>query len=260
MRQILLFSCLLLIPISSYAQSSGVPDGSFFQIGDYSNSNTPKGILFTGYRDVLPNYFGASIEAINQWNCCNNYPSGGYPGIKLIGLNFNIHDPNQIDLANAKITALTIASTGNIGIGNSSPQNKLDVNGTVHAKEVKVDLAGWPDYVFSRNYNLLTLEEVERHIIERGHLPNIPSEKDVTENGLNLGDNQKLLLEKIEELMLYSIAQNKKIKLQERLLEQQDKTIKSLQSDNDKLNRSSLQNDDLLKRVEKLEDKLLKSR
>lgn len=131
---------------------------------------------------------------------------------------------------------------------------------TVHAKEVKVDLAGWPDYVFSRNYNLLTLEEVERHIIERGHLPNIPSEKDVTENGLNLGDNQKLLLEKIEELMLYSIAQNKKIKLQERLLEQQDKTIKSLQSDNDKLNRSSLQNGDLLKRVEKLEDKLLKSR
>ncbi|AJW63271.1 hypothetical protein VO54_01795 [Elizabethkingia miricola] len=113
---------------------------------------------------------------------------------------------------------------GNVGIGTTNPQNKLDVNGTVHAKEVKVDMAGWADFVFEKEYQLPTLDEVEQHIHEKGHLPNIPNTKEVTENGLSLGENQKLLLQKIEELTLYSIEQNKLIKeQQERLKKLEEK-------------------------------------
>lgn len=94
---------------------------------------------------------------------------------------------------------------GNIGIGIYDPKNKLDVNGSIHAKEVKVDMSGWADYVFKKGYNLPALDAVEKHIAEKGHLPGIPSEKEVVENGISLGDMNRKLLQKIEELTLYSI-------------------------------------------------------
>ncbi|WP_369014642.1 hypothetical protein [Flavobacterium anhuiense] len=112
---------------------------------------------------------------------------------------------------------------GNVGIGTINPTNKLDVNGTIHSKEVKVDLNGWSDFVFKKEYNLPTLEEVEKHITEKGHLENIPSEEEVLKNGINLGEMNAKLLQKIEELTLYSIQQNKKI-------EEQSKEIESLKS------------------------------
>ncbi|MCL1663147.1 hypothetical protein M2T78_02715 [Elizabethkingia ursingii] len=120
---------------------------------------------------------------------------------------------------------------GNVGIGTINPQNKLDVNGTVHAKEVKVDMAGWADFVFEKEYQLPTLDEVEQHIYEKGHLPNIPNTKEVTENGLSLGESQKLLLQKIEELTLYSIEQNKLNKEQSELLRQQQQEIQDLRNE-----------------------------
>jgi hypothetical protein len=103
---------------------------------------------------------------------------------------------------------------GNVGIGKANPTNKLDVNGTIHSKEVKVDMTGWswPDFVFKKEYNLPTLAEVEKHINEKGHLENIPSEEDVLKNGVNLGEMNAKLLQKIEELTLYMIDQNKNIK------------------------------------------------
>jgi hypothetical protein len=104
-----------------------------------------------------------------------------------------------------------IAENGNMGIGIINPQNKLDVNGTIHSREVKVDMSGWSDFVFKKDYNLPTLEEVENHIAEKGHLENIPSEDDVIKNGINLGEMNAKLLQKIEELTLYTIEQNKKI-------------------------------------------------
>lgn len=116
-------------------------------------------------------------------------------------------------------------AAGNVGIGITSPTNKLDVNGTIHAKEVKVDLTGWPDFVFKKEYHLPSLEEVEKSILKYGYLPNMPSEKEILENGLNLGENQKLLLQKIEELTLYSIEQNKKNKELELRLENLEKLL-----------------------------------
>ena len=112
---------------------------------------------------------------------------------------------------------------GNVGIGISNPNNKLDVNGTIHSKEVKVDMNGWSDFVFKKEYNLPTLVEVEKHIKEKGHLENIPSEDEVLKNGINLGEMNTKLLQKIEELTLYVIAQNKSIEE----LRQEIKDIKS---------------------------------
>lgn len=81
----------------------------------------------------------------------------------------------------------------------------LDINGTIRAQEVKVEATGWADFVFSKDYKLPDLSEVENHIKEHNRLPEIPSEQEVKENGVDLGDMQVKLLKKIEELTLYVI-------------------------------------------------------
>ncbi|URC11273.1 hypothetical protein [Flavobacterium sp. B183] len=112
----------------------------------------------------------------------------------------------------------------NVGIGITDPKNRLDVNGIIHSKEVKIDLTGWSDFVFKKDYDLPTLEEVEKHITEKGHLENIPSEEEVLKNGINVGEMNAKLLQKIEEMTLYMIEQNKKINTQSKEIE----SLKSL--------------------------------
>ena len=117
-----------------------------------------------------------------------------------------------------------ILNNGNIGIGKTNPQNKLDVNGTVHSKEVKVDMTGWSDFVFKKEYKLPTLAEVEKHINENGHLENIPSEAEVLKNGISLGEMNAKLLQKIEELTLYIIEMKKEnTEMKDRLLKLEKK-------------------------------------
>lgn len=115
-------------------------------------------------------------------------------------------------------TYMTI-NRGNVGIGIIDPQNKLDVNGTIRAKEIKVE-SNWADFVFKENYNLLSLEEVEQHIASKGTLPGVPSEEEVKANGVNLAETNALLLQKIE---LYIIQQEKRMKM----IETEIKSIKA---------------------------------
>ena len=122
-----------------------------------------------------------------------------------------------------------------VGIGTTTPDAKLAVNGNIHTKEVKVDLNGWPDYVFAKDYNLPTLVEVEKHIQEKGHLKDIPSAQDVETNGLYLGEINAKLLQKIEELTLYTIEQEKKLAQQEKDIQTQSLRIQELEKENTRL-------------------------
>jgi len=111
---------------------------------------------------------------------------------------------------------MRITSTGNVSIGTTDPGiYKFGVNGTIHSKAVVVDLNGWTDYVFKPTYNLRPLSEVKTYIDKNHHLPDIPSEKEVVEKGLDLGIMNKLLTKKVEELTLYLIEKDKMINKQQ---------------------------------------------
>ena len=125
-------------------------------------------------------------------------------------------------------------SWGNTGIGTYTPNAKLHLNGAmligsnservatgyslnvagkIIAEEVKIQLrASWPDYVFADNYKLMPLDELEKSIQQNKHLPNIPSAAQVEKEGISVGDMNKRLIEKVEELTLYIIDLEKRLK------------------------------------------------
>jgi len=127
---------------------------------------------------------------------------------------FNDGEWSTLYLNASGSTANTIMNNdgpGMVGIGTTSPDEKLTVNGNIHTKEVRIDLLNWSDFVFEENYSLPSLLEVEQFIAQNGRLQDIPSAKDVETNGILLGDMNARLLQKIEELTLYTIAQEKEI-------------------------------------------------
>lgn len=105
---------------------------------------------------------------------------------------------------------LMIHSAGNVGIGTTTPQHKLSVNGTIGAKEVIVTNTGWPDYVFRPGYRLRPLSEVAAYIRANRHLPDIPSDAEVKAHGVSVGEMQAKLLAKIEELTLHMIREHER--------------------------------------------------
>nr|WP_298793783.1 fibronectin type III domain-containing protein [uncultured Allomuricauda sp.] len=110
--------------------------------------------------------------------------------------------------------------TGDVAIGTSTVPTgyKMAIDGKLITEEVKVQLSSnWPDYVFKEGYDLPTLEEIQKHIKEKGRLPKIPSADEVKTNGIELGEMNKLLLEKIEELTLHLLQQNIRIQKLEKI-------------------------------------------
>jgi len=106
----------------------------------------------------------------------------------------------------------------------------LAVNGAVITKEVEVKPNVWADFVFEKNYSLPALKEVKNHIDTHGHLKDIPSAKEVEENGISLGQMDAKLLQKIEELTLYTIHQEEKIEELTLFIDQQNKKMEELGS------------------------------
>ncbi|MGV3610881.1 MAG: hypothetical protein ACO1N0_08030 [Fluviicola sp.] len=106
---------------------------------------------------------------------------------------------------------------------------QLDNTGLLYAREVKVNLDDWSDYVFDEKYPLMPLNELQQFIRKNNHLPNIPSAKEMTENGLNLAKTSILFMEKIEELTLYVLQINEQVKTQDKLLDKQLELLKQQQ-------------------------------
>ncbi|WP_316800448.1 hypothetical protein [Pedobacter frigidisoli] len=111
-------------------------------------------------------------------------------------------------------------ASGNVGIGLENPTERLTVNGKVKAREIRVDVQGMPDYVFKAGYQNMSLSETEAYIKKHQHLPEVPSATEAEQNGLELGEMNKLLLKKIEELTLHLIEKDKQLnRFEERLNE-----------------------------------------
>jgi len=122
-----------------------------------------------------------------------------------------------------------VQNDAKVGIGVENPQNALDVNGIIRAKEILVE-TGWADFVFSKDYVLPSLDEVKNHIEEHKHLPGIPSESEVKENGVGLSEMTTKMMQKIEELTLYTIQQNDMLKEHQRINEELIKRIQELEN------------------------------
>lgn len=143
----------------------------------------------------------------------------GYIGALLEGETAEMNAAARLLFATSNgikvIPRMVIDKDGRVGIGNLSPTATLDVAGNIRAGEIKVEAGSWPDYVFEKNYPLLSLSKVEAHIKSFGHLPGIPSAKEVKSEGLDLGVMNAKLLQKIEELTLHMIELEKKSQRQQ---------------------------------------------
>ena len=163
--------------------------------------NSPNNFALLGFRGVINSYTGnhAQIGAL--------FTNSGS------SLSFGTSNNYNTGITN---TAMTIDYNGNVGIGTTIPgAYKLAVNGIIRAKEIRVE-TGWADYVFDNDYELRSLDNVAEYIQQNRHLPGIPSAKEIQENGLAVGELQTKMMEKIEELTLYIIAINKKVKALEK--------------------------------------------
>ena len=143
---------------------------------------------------------GSSPSNISRFMQDNASGHGLYIRTQGSGTQFAL----RVDVNAAAETPFIVLNNGNVGIGTRSPIYELTVNGTIRAKEIIVD-TGWSDFVFEKEYKLPPLNEVEKFIIENKHLPGIPSEAEVKEKGVSVGNISSKLLQKIEELTLYVI-------------------------------------------------------
>ena len=174
---------ILISKTSSNAKAPGSPNGSLFFGKDVSSTDP---------------YGSWGIEYLND-------PDDGF------GLNFWKPWTSTQQGANY---LLFLHDNGKVGIGTKNPQAKLAVNGDFLAKSVRVNTNAeyWPDFVFEKDYNLMSLKELELFINTYKHLPGVPSAKEIEEQGeVDLAKMNELLLQKIEELTKYVIDLQKQI-------------------------------------------------
>lgn len=207
-----------------YFWSGNLPklDQWYLLVGYVHGSGDNSTIHYGGIYDGLT---GEKVVGINDFKFQTGAPFTNHRSYLYYDLNVNnrqyFYAP-RIDLVNGNepsiVQLLGIQKEfdvvtyfpGKVGVRTNNPGDyDLAVKGKVHAQEIKVDIDQWPDYVFKKEYLPLSLKEVEKHIHEKGHLPGIPSAKEVENHGIELGAMNKKLLEKIEELTLYLIELKK---------------------------------------------------
>ncbi len=183
--------------------------------------------------------------SLNNWGALRSSSSSYMSfGVKADGANVGwLSSSGEASLAKTAITvgnegfSFLTASSQQIAIDSPVTLNeimRININGNTslqgkfEAKEIKVTLTPTADFVFEENYNLPNLEEVAKHIKEKKHLPEIASAKVMEKEGVNVGEFQIKLLQKIEELTLYAIKQ-------ERQLKDQQEKIQKLEGENSDL-------------------------
>ncbi|WP_217607282.1 hypothetical protein [Chitinophaga sp. GbtcB8] len=217
-----------------FTQSNVLPAEGFL---DFSN-----GTLGTG--SFIPNIVGRAktpgrpLGLYITGQAEDIVPSGtdaGYAAVVLDGRTKTasaLTKSNVLAIANAGQNLVTVQADGDVGIGTTDTKGyKLAVNGSAIFTRAKVEAyANWPDYVFERDYSLMSLSDLAKYINENKHLPDMPSADEVAKDGFDLGDMNKKLLQKIEELTLYLIdlkKENSEMKQQHNeLLERMEKLEK----------------------------------
>lgn len=171
---------------------------------------------------LLTNIQGSAAATLNRLDgAAMSMGGGANQGVMIFDQNYNFQirkatrSDVEFGILNAGTAALTVdGPTGNIGINTEDPGSfQLAVEGTIGCREAQVlSTSPFPDFVFESDYNLRSLQEVEQYIKQNKHLPEIPSAAEVEEaGGFKLGEMNLKLLQKVEELTLYLIDQNKKI-------------------------------------------------
>jgi hypothetical protein len=188
-----------------------------------SNNNTDL-LSLTGRNPVIA-FNDENNAGYGYIKSITNAPNPGYSN----GMEFGASPGYSIYFSTNYEPVMMITNTGNVGIGTSNPAYKLSVNGTIQSKEVIVQ-TGWSDYVFDKNYQLRSLNEVDNYINQNKHLPDVPSANEVENNGVKVAQMDSILIKKIEELTLYVIDQNKQIQ------QLQQKVIQLEKRDTDKKN------------------------
>jgi hypothetical protein len=171
--------------------------------GDNEGEGTFLGIRgFNTTNDYGRKSFALEHSFYGVVNSSVNFLRGGAKEGGLITFNTNMN-----------LERMRIDADGNVGIGVIDPKGyRLAVAGSMIAESVKVKLQGaWPDYVFAKDYQLPSLNEIDKQIKKNGHLPGIPSATEVKTNGVDLGELNATLLKKIEELTLYILEQDKRL-------------------------------------------------
>jgi hypothetical protein len=149
---------------------------------------------------------------------------------KLLYMRYAHEETELIKVENASTghVPFILESSGRLVISNETERIlQLETSGLLRARRIRVDADSWADFVFDKNYKLLALTELESFITNEKHLPNVPSEKEVIQNGVDLLEMNKILLQKVEELTLYLIDHNKQLQAQKIKIEELEETLKN---------------------------------
>jgi hypothetical protein len=177
----------LAVPVASFGLTNSYPQ---FTINTFNQTSAAA-------------YLGWNIQSASNASDASKYIISNY-ATKITGDNGSFH----FFTAGEGTAGNTVVFSDVFAIANNG---NISAKGHITTKKLIVTQLGWSDYVFEENYNLRPLSSLECFIKQNKHLPGVPSAKEVAEDGLSVGDNQALLLKKIEELTLYLIQQQKEI-------------------------------------------------